>query len=354
MAIKGHKERALLRRGHHIQEALKRRVNINNDKLLSLNSIFSISKSIKLKTIGFINKTETNFFKNSIQQFVNINNSFTRKEDLAAMLSVIGVNSLDELIDKTVPSNIRLKQPLNTGAPMSEQEFLTELKGVASKNEIFTNYIGMGYYNTLTPTVVLRNIMENPGWYTAYTPYQAEIAQGRLEALLNFQTLVIELSGMEIANGSLLDEATAAAEAMNMFKGLLDRKRVANKYFVDQHTFPQTIDVLYTRAQPVGIEIVIGDFKTFTPDDSYFGAMVQYPNNVGSIEDYREFTAKCKAANVKTCFASDLMALTLLTPPGDFGADCDLVGQRAASAQRHIQAYAPAHGHPYYGDQSDV
>ena len=246
----------------------------------------------------------------------------TRKEDLAAMLSVIGVNSLDELIDKTVPSNIRLKQPLNTGAPMSEQEFLTELKGVASKNEIFTNYIGMGYYNTLTPTVVLRNIMENPGWYTAYTPYQAEIAQGRLEALLNFQTLVIELSGMEIANGSLLDEATAAAEAMNMFKGLLDRKRVANKYFVDQHTFPQTIDVLYTRAQPVGIEIVIGDFKTFTPDDSYFGAMLQYPNSVGNIEDYREFTAKCKAANVKTCFASDLMALTLLTPPGDFGADC--------------------------------
>jgi len=246
----------------------------------------------------------------------------TRKEDLAAMLSVIGVNSLNELIDKTVPSNIRLKQPLNAGAPMSEQEFLTELKGVASKNEIFTNYIGMGYYNTLTPSVVLRNIMENPGWYTAYTPYQAEIAQGRLEALLNFQTLVIELSGMEIANGSLLDEATAAAEAMNMFKGLLDRKRVANKYFVDQHTFPQTIDVLYTRAQPVGIEIVIGDFKTFTPDDSYFGAMVQYPNNVGSIEDYREFTAKCKAANVKTCFASDLMALTLLTPPGEFGADC--------------------------------
>ena len=245
-----------------------------------------------------------------------------RKEDLAAMLSVIGVNSLDELIDKTVPSNIRLKQPLNTGAPMSEQEFLTELKGVASKNEIFTNYIGMGYYNTLTPTVVLRNIMENPGWYTAYTPYQAEIAQGRLEALLNFQTLVIELSGMEIANGSLLDEATAAAEAMNMFKGLLDRKRVANKYFVDQHTFPQTIDVLYTRAQPVGIEIVIGDFKTFTPDDSYFGAMLQYPNSVGNIEDYREFTAKCKAANVKTCFASDLMALTLLTPPGEFGADC--------------------------------
>ena len=245
-----------------------------------------------------------------------------RKKDLTAMLSVIGVNSLDELIDKTVPSNIRLKQSLKTGAPMSEQEFLTELKEIASKNEIFTHYIGMGYYNTVTPGVVLRNIMENPGWYTAYTPYQAEIAQGRLEALLNYQTMVIELTGMELANASLLDEATAAAEAMNMFKGLLDRKSVANKFFVDQHTFPQTVDVVITRAQPLGIEVIIGDYKSFTPDETYFGALVQYPNEVGSIEDYRDFTAKCSVANVKTCFASDLMALTLLTPPGELGADC--------------------------------
>jgi len=245
-----------------------------------------------------------------------------RKEDLAAMLSVIGVNSLDELIDKIVPSNIRLKQPLQTGAPMSESEFLTELKEIASKNEVFTHYIGMGYYNTITPGVILRNIMENPGWYTAYTPYQAEIAQGRLEALLNYQTMVIELTGMELANASLLDEATAAAEAMSMFKGLLDRKSTANKFFVDQFTLPQTLDVVITRAEPLGIEVVVGDYKTFTPDGSYFGALVQYPNELGSVEDYRELAAKCKSANVKICFASDLMALTLLTPPGEFGADC--------------------------------
>ncbi len=246
----------------------------------------------------------------------------TRKEDLAAMLSVIGVNSLDELIDKIVPSNIRLKQPLQTGAPMSESDFLTELKGIASKNEVFTHYIGMGYYNTITPGVILRNIMENPGWYTAYTPYQAEIAQGRLEALLNYQTMVIDLTGMELANASLLDEATAAAEAMSMFKGLLDRKSTACKFFVDQHTLPQTVDVVLTRAEPLGIEVVIGDYKTFAPDDSYFGALVQYPNELGSVEDYREIAAKCKSANVKICFASDLMALTLLTPPGEIGADC--------------------------------
>jgi glycine dehydrogenase len=246
----------------------------------------------------------------------------TRKEDLAAMLSVIGVNSLDELIDKIVPSNIRLKQPLQTGAPMSESDFLTELKGIASKNEVFTHYIGMGYYNTITPGVILRNIMENPGWYTAYTPYQAEIAQGRLEALLNYQTMVIDLTGMELANASLLDEATAAAEAMSMFKGLLDRKSTASKFFVDQHTLPQTLDVVLTRAEPLGIEVVVGDYKTFAPDDSYFGALVQYPNELGSVEDYREIAAKCKSANVKICFASDLMALTLLTPPGEIGADC--------------------------------
>ncbi len=245
-----------------------------------------------------------------------------RQEDLAAMLSVIGVNSLDELIDKIVPADIRLKQPLQTGAPMSEADFLAELKEIASKNEIFTHHIGMGYYNTITPGVILRNIMENPGWYTAYTPYQAEIAQGRLEALLNYQTMVIELTGMELANASLLDEATAAAEAMSMFKGLLDRKSQANKFFVDQLTFPQTLDVVYTRAEPLGIEVVVGDYKTFTPDASYFGALVQYPNSLGSVEDYRDMANKCKAANVKVCFASDLMALTLLTPPGELGADC--------------------------------
>jgi glycine dehydrogenase len=186
---------------------------------------------------------------------------------------------------------------------------------------VFKNHIGMGYYNTFTPGVILRNIMENPGWYTQYTPYQAEISQGRLEALLNYQTMVIDLTGMDIANASLLDEGTAAAEAMHMFFNV-QHKNVANRFFVDESTFPQTKDILITRAEPVGIELVFGDYKTFTPDDTFFGALVQYPNNEGSIEDYRDFVTACKAVNVKTCFASDLLALTLLTPPGEFGADC--------------------------------
>jgi len=237
-------------------------------------------------------------------------------EDLQAMLETVGVSSLDELISKTIPANIRLPKELNIGEALTESEFLAMLKGKAAKNKLFKHHIGMGYYDTLTPGVILRNIMENPGWYTAYTPYQAEIAQGRLEALLNYQTMVIDLSGMEIANASLLDEGTAAAEAMNMFRAA-DKKGVAHRFFVDQHTFPQTLDVLITRAEPVGIEIVTGDFATANLDDSYFGALIQYPNSNGSIEDVRAFVADCK-----TVFASDLMALTLLTSPGDLGADC--------------------------------
>ncbi len=243
-------------------------------------------------------------------------------EEQLDMLKLIGVNSLEELIDQTVPPNIRMKKPLQTGEPMSEAQFLEKLKLTAAKNKTFKQYIGMGYYNTITPNVILRNIMENPGWYTQYTPYQAEIAQGRLEALLNFQTMVIDLTGMEIANASLLDEGTAAAEAMGMFKGLLPRKSEANKFFVDQEVFPQTLDLLYTRAEPIGVEIVVGDFRTFVPNAEYFGAYVQYPNDKGEICDYREFVRNCKSAEVKTCFGADLMSLTLLTPPGEFGADC--------------------------------
>jgi glycine dehydrogenase len=243
-------------------------------------------------------------------------------DDVRQMLEVIGVSSLDELIDKTVPSNIRMKDGLSLSAPQTEAEFLSQLRTVASKNKVYKNYIGMGYYNTHTPGVILRNIMENPGWYTQYTPYQAEIAQGRLEALLNFQTMVIELTGMEIANASLLDEATSAAECMTMFKGLLDKKSTATKFFVDKETFAQTLDVIITRAEPMEIEVVVGDFKTFTPDESYFGALVQYPNEKGNIEDYRAFVTACSEKGVKTCFASDLLALTLLTAPGVLGADC--------------------------------
>lgn len=237
------------------------------------------------------------------------------------MLETVGVSSLDELISKTIPANIRLPKELNIGEALTESEFLAMLKGKAAKNKLFKHHIGMGYYDTLTPGVILRNIMENPGWYTAYTPYQAEIAQGRLEALLNYQTMVIDLSGMEIANASLLDEGTAAAEAMNMFRAA-DKKGVAHRFFVDQHTFPQTLDVLITRAEPVGVEIVTGDFATANLDDTYFGALIQYPNSNGSIEDVRAFVADCKTKGIKTVFASDLMALTLLTSPGDLGADC--------------------------------
>ncbi|MEY3718068.1 MAG: aminomethyl-transferring glycine dehydrogenase, partial [Bacteroidota bacterium] len=244
-----------------------------------------------------------------------------RQSDLNAMLATIGAKSLDDLIDQVVPENIRLKNPLKVDAAISEVEFLSMLREKAAKNKTYKNYIGMGYYNTHTPGVILRNIMENPGWYTQYTPYQAEISQGRLEALLNYQTMVIDLTGMELANASLLDEGTAAAEAMNMFYGL-DKKSAAHRFFVDNSVFPQTLDILITRAEPIGIEIVRGDYKTFNPDASFFGALVQYPNAEGSVEDYRAFVAACKSANVKTCFASDLMALTLLTPPGDFGADC--------------------------------
>lgn len=244
-----------------------------------------------------------------------------RQGDVNEMLSLIGVNSLEELIDKTVPASIRLKESLNIGDPMSEQEFLTMLKAKAAKNKIFKNYIGMGYYGTFVPGVILRNIMENPGWYTQYTPYQAEIAQGRLEALLNYQTMVIDLTGMELANASLLDEGTAAAEAMHMFLAVAPKGR-GMKLFVDESTFPQTKDIIITRADPIGVEVVFGDYRQFNPDSEFFGAVVQYPNGEGSVEDYSAFVAKCQAAGVKTCFISDLLALTLLTPPGEFGADC--------------------------------
>src|SRR6056300_294357 len=244
------------------------------------------------------------------------------QEEQDSMLSSIGVGSLDELIDKTVPANIRMQQGLSMGAGSSEAEFLRSLKEKASNNQVFKNYIGMGYYNTITPNVILRNIMENPGWYTQYTPYQAEIAQGRLEALLNFQTMVIDLTGMEIANASLLDEGTAAAEAMAMFKGLLPRKSTAHKFFVDKETFPQTLDILFTRAEPIGVEVVVGDFREFKPSEEFFGAYVQYPNDKGEVCDYRDFVKDCQGMGVKTCFGADLMSLTLLTPPGEMGADC--------------------------------
>lgn len=240
--------------------------------------------------------------------------------DTKAMLQTIGVKSIDELIDQTVPAAIRLKQPLNLPKAKSEVDYLTTLKQTASLNKVFKSYIGQGYYDTITPGVILRNVFENPGWYTQYTPYQAEIAQGRLQALLNFQTMVIDLTGMEIANASLLDEGTAAAEAMFM-QYSLRKKEQGNKYFVSDAIFPQTIDILKTRANPFGIELVIGNHETFEPTAEFFGAVVQYPAGNGEVYDYSNFANTLHAQSVKLTVIADILSLTLLTPPGEWGAD---------------------------------
>ncbi len=240
-------------------------------------------------------------------------------DDIQLMLKVLGFPSLDALIDQTVPQTIRLKQPLKLPEAESEYAALASLKKVAAKNQVFRSYIGMGYYDTITPPVIGRNILENPGWYTAYTPYQPEIAQGRLEALLNFQTLIIDLTGLEIANASLLDEATAAAEAMSLSYGV--SKNQANAYFVSHDCHPQTIDVLQTRAKPLGIKIIVGDHQTFDFDQPIFGAVLQYPASNGTIYDYRAFIEKAHAKGALVTVAADPLSLTLLTPPGEFGAD---------------------------------
>lgn len=243
--------------------------------------------------------------------------------DTRSMLKTIGVSSLAALVDKTVPAAIRMQQPLEIPAAMSEHEYLQHIKEVSLLNKVYKNYIGQGYYDTITPSVILRNVFENPGWYTQYTPYQAEISQGRLESLLNYQTMVSDLTALPIANASLLDEATAAAEAMTMFFNTLNKQDHIErpKFFVDNEIFPQTKDVLVTRAVPVGIEIVYGDYKTATIDSGYFGAIVQYPNDKGSIEDYRAFINTVHEAGAFIVMATDLLALTLLTPPGELGAD---------------------------------
>ncbi len=245
--------------------------------------------------------------------------------EIDKMLKTIGVSSIDELIDKTIPSSIRLKQPLNLPKGMSEYEYLNHIKALTSKNKIYRNYIGMGYYGTIVPAVVLRNIFENPGWYTAYTPYQAEISQGRLEAIFNYQTMVSDLTGMPIANASLLDEATAASEAMLMFFHSRSREAVKNnvvKIFIAEDLFPQTIDVIQTVANPQGIEVIIGDPKTIQFDKSFFGAIIQYPNQFGEISDYSSFMEKAKANEIFVAVGADLLSLALLMPPGEWGADC--------------------------------
>lgn len=241
----------------------------------------------------------------------------------AEMLKLIGVETLEELVSKTVPSNIRNNDGLNIPNAMSESEYLKHIKAIGNKNIVAKNYIGQGYYGTFTPSVILRNIFENPGWYTQYTPYQAEIAQGRLESLLNFQTMVCDLTGLPIANASLLDEATAAAEAMAMFFNALNKHDNVERpnFFVDEECFPQTIDLLYTRAIPIGIEIVLGKTENANIDATYFGALVQYPNDKGGLIDHRGFINKVHEAGAYVVMTTDLLALTLLTSPGELGAD---------------------------------
>jgi glycine dehydrogenase len=239
------------------------------------------------------------------------------------MLKVVKAKSVAELIEQTVPSSIRLKSPLNLPASKSEFQFLNDFKKLASKNKVFKSYIGTGYYNTITPGVILRNILENPGWYTAYTPYQAEIAQGRLEALINYQTMIIDLTGMQIANASLLDEGTAASEAMHlMFASRKASKKNATKFFVDQNAFPQTIDLLKTRATPIGVELVIGDVNTLdVTDANLFAIYIQNPNNDGAIKDYSAFASSAHEKEVFIVMGADLMSLLLMKSPGEMGAD---------------------------------
>lgn len=240
------------------------------------------------------------------------------------MLQTIGLSSLDELIDKTIPASIRLQKDMDLPAARGEYQFLKDFKSLASKNKIYRSYIGLGYYNTITPGVILRNIMENPGWYTAYTPYQAEIAQGRLEALINFQTMVCDLTGMELANASLLDEGTAAAEAMTMFYGMRKgAKKNADKFFVDANTFPQTLDVLKTRAVPMGIELVIEDLEKLNlSDEDLYGVYVQYPAADGEVRNLQPVIEAAHEQGLYVTVGSDLLALTLLKSPGEMGADC--------------------------------
>jgi len=255
--------------------------------------------------------------------FINRHNG-PRHTEIAEMLDAIGVESLDQLIDETIPPGIRLKHPLNLPDGMNEYEFINHLKTLGMRNKIFRTYIGMGYYNTITPGVITRNILENPGWYTSYTPYQAEISQGRLEALLIFQTMVADLTGMPLANASLLDEGTAAAEAMIMLFNSRSRQAVkdnANQFFVSSNLFPQTIDVLKTRAIPLGIELKFGQHDTFEFTGREFGTIIQYPNAIGEICDYASFVTKAHENGASVAVSADLLSLALLTPPGEWGAD---------------------------------
>ncbi|MEO1484830.1 MAG: aminomethyl-transferring glycine dehydrogenase [Bacteroidota bacterium] len=246
------------------------------------------------------------------------------EEDVKQMLQTVNAESMEQLIFETIPDDIRLKQDLDLPQGISEHAFLKHLEDLSQKNKVFRSYIGLGYHESLTPSVIKRNILENPGWYTAYTPYQAEIAQGRLEALLNYQTMVCDLTGMELANASLLDESTAAAEAMTMLFDVRSRqqkKAEVTKFFVDENVLPQTLSLLQTRSQPLGIELVVANPDEFDFSQEFYGAMLQYPGKYGEVQDYSNFVAKAHSLDIKVAVAADILSLVLLTPPGEWGAD---------------------------------
>ena len=258
-----------------------------------------------------------------MEQFKNRHVGIAESEK-ETMLKFLGINSVEALIDQTIPADIRLPEPLSLPAPLSEQEYAEEIAQITSRNQVFASYIGMGWYDTITPAVIYRNVFENPVWNTSYTPYQAEISQGRLEALLNFQTVISELTALPLSNSSLLDEATAAAEAATMMYGLRSRDQIKNNVetlFVDERIFPQTLSVLQTRMHYSGIEVIVGNWKTFTFEQPCFGMILQYPNADGNVEDYRDLVKKAHESDCKVAVATDLMALVLLTPPGEWGAD---------------------------------
>lgn len=247
-----------------------------------------------------------------------------QEHEIPSMLEALGVGSLDELVDQTVPPSIRLKEPLRLPGPMSEHEYLEWIRSVARKNKVLKSFIGCGFYGTVTPSVIRRNVFENPGWYTQYTPYQAEISQGRLEALLNYQTMIIDMTGMDVANASLLDEGTAAAEAMAMTHALAARQTNGtprNKFFVSEGVFAQTIEVIRTRALPLGLEVVVGNHARANIDNSFFGVLLQYPAETGEVTDYTDFISAAHQAGALAVVAADLLSLALLKPPGEFGAD---------------------------------
>ena len=247
-----------------------------------------------------------------------------KEEDFQPMLKKVNVENIEQLIFETIPEDIRLEQPLHLDAPMSEHEFLNHIQKLGDKNKVFKSYIGLGYHASLTPSVIKRNILENPGWYTAYTPYQAEIAQGRLEALLNFQTVVTDLTGMEIANASLLDESTAAAEAMAMLfdvRSRAQKKSGVLKFFVSEEILPQTLSLLKTRSTPINIELVVGNHENFTFDNDFFGAILQYPGKHGQVHDYANFVSKAKENDIKVAVAADILSLVMLKSPGEIGVD---------------------------------